>query len=192
MEDLSFVGLTPQTWPLFEALFEKHHGVRGGCWCAYYLQSSSGFTNTDRHGHKAAHYDVLSRYHQTGMLMVKGDEAIGYAQYGTWELFDRYKRNRVLRDEPLPDQPLWRISCLFVDKHHRHRHLVRPLVNAVLEDIQRQGGGIVEAFPFEFDENPDKFQFNGSVPFYRSLGFEKIDHIGLHEVRMRKIIGSSR
>jgi hypothetical protein len=30
MEDLSFVGLTPQTWPLFEALFEKHHGVRGG------------------------------------------------------------------------------------------------------------------------------------------------------------------
>ena len=119
-------------------------------------------------------------------------EAIGYAQFGSWELFDRYRRNKVLREEPLPELPLWRISCLFVDKHQRHQHLVRPMVNAVLEEIARQGGGIVEAFPFEFDENPDKFQFNGSVPFYRSLGFEKIDHVGLHEVRMRKIIGVSR
>ncbi len=192
MDNLSFVPLTLQTWPLFEALFEKHHGVRGGCWCSYYLLSSSGFSNTDRDGHKAAHYDVLSRFHQTGLLMVKAGIAIGYAQYGTWELFERYKRNRVLKDQALPDQPLWRISCLFVDKHQRHQHLVRPLVKAVLENIAQQGGGIVEAFPFEFEENPDKFQFNGSVPFYRSLGFEKIDHIGLHEIRMRKIIGSSR
>lgn len=192
MEELSFIRLSPDTWPLFEALFEKHHGVRGGCWCAYYLQSSSAFAKTDRQGHKAAHYDVLSRYHQTGLLMLKGDIAIGYAQYGLWELFERYKRNRVLRDEPLPDLPLWRIACLFVDKHQRHQHLVRPMVNAVLDDIASQGGGIVEAFPFEFDKNPDKFQFNGSVPFYRSLGFEKVDHIGRHEVRLRKIIGSSR
>ena len=192
MEELSFTLLTPQTWPLFELLFEKHHGVRGGCWCSYYLLSSTGFDKTDREGHKAAHYDVLSRFEQTGLLMLKGNEAIGYAQFGSWELFDRYRRNKVLRDEPLPELPLWRISCLFVDKHQRHQHLVRPMVNAVLEEIARQGGGIVETFPFEFDENPDKFQFNGSVPFYRSLGFEKIDHIGLHEVRMRKIIGISR
>lgn len=192
MEGLSFVPLTPQSWPLFEALFEKHHGVRGGCWCAYYLQSSSGFDNTDRNGHKAAHYDVLSRYQRTGMLMVKEGVAIGYAQYGTWELFERYKRNRVLKDQALPNQPLWRISCLFVDKHQRHQHLVRPLVMAVLEEIAQQGGGVVEAFPFEFEENPDKFQFNGSVPFYQSLGFSKIEHIGRHEVRMQKIIGSSR
>ncbi|HEX9613802.1 MAG TPA: hypothetical protein VGA05_09320, partial [Candidatus Bathyarchaeia archaeon] len=28
--------LSPTTWPDFEALFAKHNGVWGGCWCMFY------------------------------------------------------------------------------------------------------------------------------------------------------------
>ena len=29
-------ALTPQTWPGFVALAEKHNGVWGGCWCTWF------------------------------------------------------------------------------------------------------------------------------------------------------------
>ncbi|MCK7492340.1 MAG: hypothetical protein MZW92_12605 [Comamonadaceae bacterium] len=43
--------LTPATWPDFEALFARHNGMHGGCWCVYHRMTMSEFiasTKTER------------------------------------------------------------------------------------------------------------------------------------------------
>ena len=30
------VPLSPETWPAFEALIQRHNGIFGGCWCTWF------------------------------------------------------------------------------------------------------------------------------------------------------------
>lgn len=43
--------------------------------------------------------------------------------------------------------PRWRIGCTFTGSKHRERGVARAAVTAVLDEIRRAGGGVVEAYP---------------------------------------------
>jgi len=48
---------------------------------------------------------------------------------------------------PDGEQKLWRITCFAVLKPHRRRGVASAALQAALESIRRQGGGLVEAYP---------------------------------------------
>ena len=56
--NLTAKPLSPETWPDFEALFEKHRGVQGGCWCVYYLCKSMEFNRLGPEGRHGLHKEL--------------------------------------------------------------------------------------------------------------------------------------
>lgn len=81
----------------------------------------------------------------------------------------------------------WRITCIFVDKHHRKRGLMALILSETLKMIKNLGGGMVEAFPFDFPDSK-KPNYNGTVRLFEREGFEKITRLGKCTQLMRKYI----
>lgn len=188
MENLTTRPLTPETWQDFEKLFGKHKGVRGGCWCSFYLTYAGEYAKLDREGRKAWHYNCIKSGLHTGILVYEGKEPVAWCQFGAPDVIKRFERCRSLQQLGL-EKPAWRISCVFTDKDRRKKGLASFAVRAALKTMKEMGGGVAEAFPFHFGDGANnKFQHNRSVSFYESLGFEQVAPIGSCEVLMRKTI----
>ncbi len=181
--------MSPDTWCDFEILFDKHKGVRGGCWCMFHRLSSTVFNSLSKDERKAAHYDQVMAGRSAGLILYEGIEPIGWCHYGPASYFEQYDRGRTYKKWDIPPdlQPDWRVACFFVDKDHRKRGLVRLLLGHVLETIQADGGGIVEAFPLVV-AGSNKPQYAGKVALFEDFGFDQVTMLGTTQMLMRKRI----
>lgn len=182
--------LNLSNWYDFEALFEKHNGVRGGCWCAYYLGRPKDFRYEEKDKHKQTHFEHIQAFGSTGILLYDDETSIGYAQVAPYQVIERFdvSKDYVKLPQSYLDQRQWRISCMFIDKDYRKQHLATQLFLEACETIAYEGGGWVEVFPFLHEGGKDKFDFNGSVSFYASHGFEEVSRLGKSILLMRKFI----
>jgi GNAT superfamily N-acetyltransferase len=185
-----FEILKKQRWNDFERLFEKHRGVRGGCWCSFYLASAGEYSALDKEGRKQFHLDKLEQHDSTGGLYYIDDLPVAWCQFGPKSMITRFQKNRLIGEFEVDDH-VWRISCIFVDKDYRKHGYGRKVVEAAIKSMEDRGAKIIEAFPFDFADRDSGFQHNGSVDFYQGLGFEYIGRIGKNEVLMRKKVGES-
>jgi GNAT superfamily N-acetyltransferase len=183
-----FELLSKQRWTDFEKLFEKHKGVRGGCWCSFYLASAGEYAKLDKEGRKQFHLHKLEEYPFTGGLYYIDDVPIAWCQFGEKPMISRFVRNRMISSLEIESEKTWRISCIFVDKDHRKHGYGRKVVEKAIEIMIENGAEIIEAFPFDFSDHDGGFQHNGSVDFYLGLGFEVIGRIGKNEVMIRRIV----
>ncbi len=189
--DKNFVvkEFSQSTWADFDALFGKHKGVRGGCWCTFNLCTSSQFDKMSREQRRAFQQSLVEQGLGSGILVYDGQVPIGWCQVGPAARFPRFERNRIYKELTIPEElkPDWRISCLFVDKHRRNKGLSRVVLDAAITYIRENGGGVVEAFPM--DVPGAKYpQYTGSTQMYLEQGFETITQIGKNTWLMRLII----
>jgi len=186
---LSAKPLSPQTWPDFEALFGAYHGVRGGCWCTFYLCGSSQFDRMSREERKEYHRDLVMRGEADGMIICDAETPVAWCQFGRPEALKRYSRSKAYQRMEIAeaDKPQWRISCLFTDKHCRGQGIAGFALQAALGEIAARGGGVTEAFPFDIP-GAGHNQHTGSVDMYRREGFEIVAPFGKNAWMMRKNI----
>jgi GNAT superfamily N-acetyltransferase len=175
-----------ETWPDFEALFGKHKGVRGGCWCTYHLCTSSQFNHMEREARKAFQKALAFQGMGSGLLVYENGTPVAWCQFGPADRFPSYDRMRAYKALALPPdlRPQWRISCLFVDKHRRREGLSKVALGAAIVSIREQGGGLVEAFPMDVP-GIKRPHYTGSVEMYRREGFEEVARLGKNTVLMR-------
>jgi len=183
--------LSPDTWSVFETLFEKHKGC-GGCWCTYNLCPISRFNRMTRDERKTFQRDLVSRNLSPGLLVLDGDSAVGWCQFGLAECFPRFDRIRAYQTLAIPPElvPSWRISCFLVDKDHRGEGISVLALDAALAHIQQHGGGIVEAFPIDLPGS-SKPQYTGSASMFRKRGFEAVARLGTRILLMRLRVSSN-
>jgi ribosomal protein S18 acetylase RimI-like enzyme len=186
-----FELLTQERWNDFVTLFEKHKGVRGGCWCSFYLASAGEYAKLDKEDRKLFHFEKINRIGFTGGLYYADNLPVAWCQFGQKKVFHRFERNQHISDMDISDDGVWRISCIFTDKEYRKRGYARKVTEAAIETMIQLGAHVIEAFPFDFTDRPNTFQHNGSVEFYSQLGFQKIGKISKNEVLMRKRIEES-
>lgn len=178
---LTYRLLTPQTWPDFKAMFAFHKGVRGGCWCLFHQVSSPDFQKRSREERHDLHKQRVEEGLATGAIVYEGEEPIAWAQFGRLENFEQvlrqrgYKTYRQAEGATLAD---WVITCLFVDKRRRKEGLQREALHAALDAIRRLGGGVVDAFPFDFPES-SKPQYPGTPHLFESEGFRRETQYGI-------------
>lgn len=123
LEEKAFtvVALGPDTWDLFEGLAGRHNGVFGGCWCIYFHPDGP-----ERGQGAEANRELKRRYVQQGKahaaLVVDGDEAIAWCEYGTPEELPtiHHRKQYEAECDVLPD---YRLTCIFVDRRYRRRGL---------------------------------------------------------------------
>lgn len=178
-----------ETWPDFVTIFGKHKGVRGGCWCTSNRCTSSQYSKMDREARKTFQERLVHEGQGYGLLVYHDEQPIAWCQFGPAAGFSRYDSGRLYRklSIPLEWQPQWRISCLFVDKHHRREGWSTIALRAALDHIAQNGGGVVEAFPFDIP-NVKRPSYTGSVNMYRQEGFEIVAAVGKDRVLMRRRI----
>src|SRR4051812_25160901 len=118
MSGFTVTALSESTWPAYAALIERHNGVFGGCWClGFHAEGKPGTLSYEaRRDAKLARVRD-GRAHAA--LVFDGDACVGWCQYGSPDELPRIK-NRKVYDAGLVGAPVpWRITCFFVDRHHR-------------------------------------------------------------------------
>ncbi len=117
----SIQPLSARTWDAFDALVERHNGIFGGCWCIYFTPDCAERGQTYE-GNRALKRRLVEAGQNHAALVMLGDEAVAWAEYGTPdELPNIHHRKQYLAElDVLPD---YRVTCIFVDKRHRKQGL---------------------------------------------------------------------
>jgi GNAT superfamily N-acetyltransferase len=174
---------------LFEGLAGRHNGVFGGCWCIYFHPDGP-----ERGQGAEANRELKKRYVEQGKahaaLVVDGDEAIAWCEYGTPEELPtiHHRKQYEAECDVLPD---YRLTCIFVDRRYRRRGLAEVALRGALELIARAGGGVVEGYPHEIGEKKmsSSFLYNGTRGLYERVGFQYVRPKGLRNCVMRRSVG---
>ena len=184
--------LTPDTWPAFARLVEKHNGIFGGCWCiSFHLEPGE-----KRHG--AAAYRAMKRAlvrqgRAHAALVFDGPNAVGWCQFGpTAELPNI--RSKKAYEEGLGKLPDWRITCFFIDRERRGEGIASFALREALREITRLGGGTVEAYPEDYtgQKISSSFLCSGTLGMFEKAGFKKTRKIAMHRWVVVKRLPSRR
>lgn len=171
MSDFTIAALTPDTWDAFAGLAERHNGVWGGCWCVYFTPDCAE-KRQSAEGNRALKKRLVEEGATHAALVMDGDEAIAWAEYGTPdELPNIYHRKEY--DAFTVTPPDYRITCFFVDKRHRRRGVSALALRGALDLIAAAGGGRVESYPRDTagKKMSASFLYNGTRTLFEDAGF---------------------
>jgi GNAT superfamily N-acetyltransferase len=109
-----------------------------------------------------------------GVLGYADGEPVAWCAVAPRSDYPVLKRSRVL--EPVDDEPVWSISCLFVLKAYRRRGVSVQMLEAAVEFAAGQGAEIVEGYPIEptMQRTPDAFIWLGTPSAFRKAGFKEV------------------
>ncbi|HWC21400.1 MAG TPA: GNAT family N-acetyltransferase [Flexivirga sp.] len=185
--------LSPETWPAFEALVERHNGIFGGCWCTWFHgghPSCEGRGETYE-GNRAIKKRLVDEGVAHAALVMDGDEAIAWAEFGTPVELPAMKHNKEYEATTTVD-PDYRIDCVFVDKRYRRKGMSELVIQGALDLIAQAGGGRVESYPHDLTNQTKKmsssFLYSGTRRLYERLGFTYDRPKGLKNCVMVKTV----
>ncbi|HSU01270.1 MAG TPA: GNAT family N-acetyltransferase [Nocardioides sp.] len=173
--------LTAETWAAFDDLVVRHGGIFGGCWCIWFHPDGPE-RGQGAEANRALKRSYVERGEAHAALVMDGDEAIAWAEYGTpVELPTLHHRKQY--DKEKTTDPDWRITCVFVDRRHRRQGVTELAIRGALDLIAAAGGGVVESYPHDLTEQTKKmsssFLYNGTRRLYERLGFTYVRPKGL-------------
>ena len=184
--DLTVRALGPDTWEAFADLVERHNGVFGGCWCTWFQTMHAEKTfKTESNRELKERFVREGRAHAA--LVFDGDMAVAWAEFGSCaELPNIYHRKQY--DEEADLHPDYRITCVFVDKKYRRRHVSAIALHGAVDLIARAGGGVVEGYPHDPEGRRVAVLYNGTRALFEREGFEMVRRKGQRNTVMRKTV----
>jgi GNAT superfamily N-acetyltransferase len=187
--ELTVRALTPETWGAFAELVERHNGVFGGCWCTWFhtMQDEKTF---DRDSNRELKERLVREGKAHAALVFDGDVAVAWAEFGSCaELPNIQHRKQYEAEADL--HPDYRITCIFVDKHYRHRGVTAVALHGAVELIAEAGGGIDEGYPHDPEGRRVAVLYNATRSRYEREGFEWVRKKGLRNTVMRRTVAPS-
>ncbi|MGB8859547.1 MAG: GNAT family N-acetyltransferase [Ilumatobacteraceae bacterium] len=166
------------TWELFADLVERNNGIFGGCWCIGF-HPECRTPGLDHRSAKEAR--VRSGHAHAALVVDDAGLAQGWCQYGSPEELPNIKHKREYHKDA-PPEPAWRITCVYVDKHHRGQGIARAAVEGALVQIAGLGGGLVEAISETTAgrEANGRFLYSATAELFEDNGFRRVRQVGKH------------
>ena len=123
---------------------------------------------------KRAFKSLITSGEEPGLIAYHGDEPIAWCAIAPREQYIGLDRSRIL--QPVDDQPVWSISCLFIKKPYRRQGVSAKLLRAAVDFAAQRGGTIVEGYPVEpsMEKMPDPFLWHGVPSAFRAAGFKEV------------------
>lgn len=180
--------LTPARWRDFAALFGER-GACGGCWCMLWRLSRREFEAGKGAGNRDAMRALVASGAEPGLLAYRGRQAVGWLSLAPRQEFPALGRSRLLR--PVDAQPVWSITCLFVDKAHRGSGVSVALLRAAVDHVRKRGGRLVEGYPQEprTGRMADVFAWTGTAAAFRHAGYREVARPSPTRPIMRRAVG---
>jgi len=164
-----FHPATADRWNDVEALFGQR-GACGGCWCMTWRLPRSKFNAGKGDANRRALQKLVKKGPTPGILAYADGKPVGWCAVAPRSAYPALERSRIL--QPIDDQPVWSISCLFVEKSHRCFGLSSKLIDAATKFAKSQGAKIVEGYPQIVDsELPAPFVWTGLDLSFTRAGF---------------------
>jgi len=182
--------LSPTTWSDFEALFAKHNGVWGGCWCMFYHTKGEFLIKEHGPENKKAKKALVKKRRTHGIIVYSGKTPVGWVQYGPKPELPRLDASKTYQSLGLDnkEKKLWRITCFFVDRNNRKRGIAGFGLKAALTSIKKKGGGLVEAYPSTKPNKGASLMWSGTVGMFENAGFEVASQLGKSSVVMQRTV----
>ncbi len=168
--DLEFYPLNRQRWADFEALFGER-GACGGCWCMFWRLTRSEFETQKGERNRKAMKTLVDAGKIPGILAYAQKKPVAWCSVAPRRDFSALERSRVLKK--IDDQPVWSVTCFFIDRGWRKKGLSVRLLRAAVEYVAEQGGRIVEGYPVEPKKakTADVFVWTGLASTFLKAGF---------------------
>jgi GNAT superfamily N-acetyltransferase len=184
--------LSPDTWPEFARLVEKHHGIFGGCWCiSFHLTGKE--ENRGAAAYRAMKQELVQEGRAHAALVFDGPNAVGWCQFGSTVELPNI-RSRKAYEEGLGELPDWRITCFFIDRKRRGEGIATVALSEALREIGRLGGGTVEAYPEDFagQRTSSSFLCSGTLGMFEKAGFKRDRKIAMRRWVVNRTVPRSR
>ncbi len=179
--------LSRETWPDFARLFSQGSGW-DFCQCMHFqrprsLPKSQWLGTRAERGvrNRRQKRELVEKGHALGILVYADGEPVGWCQYGPREELPRVDNSRNYRRlAPEGEQKLWRITCFAVLKKYRRRGVATAGLEAALEAIRRESGGLVEAYPITRWESRafGNESTHGTASMFKKAGFKTVAPYG--------------
>ena len=187
-------ALTAETWPAFDALVERHGGIFGGCWCIWFHPDGPE-RGQGAEANRALKRSYVEQGKAHAALVLDGEEAIAWAEYGTPVELPTMKHAQQYDAEKVAD-PDWRITCIFIDRRYRRQGLTEVAIRGALDLIAEAGGGVVESYPHDLTEQTKKmsssFLYSSTRSLHERLGFTYVRPKGLKNCVMAIEVPAAR
>lgn len=168
----AFFPATPDRWNDLESLFGAR-GACGGCWCMTWRLPRAEFNAGKGESNRRALLKVVKTGPPPGVLAYANGKPVGWCAVAPRTAYQALDRSRILK--PVDDQPVWSISCLFVEKGYRRQGLSTLLIQAAARFAKDQGAKIVEGYPQVVEGSlPDAFVWTGLEPSFLKAGFTEV------------------
>ena len=167
---LEFHPVTPKRWSDFETLFGEK-GACGGCWCMLWRCTRKEFDQQKGEDNRQAMHTIVTSGEIPGLLAYSEKRPVAWCSVAPRENFPALERSRVLKK--IDDEPVWSISCFFIQKDFRKQGLSVRILEAAVDYVRKQGGKIVEGYPVEptKGKTADVFAWTGLATFFKKAGF---------------------
>ncbi len=175
LTEMTFEPLTRANWLQFTQLFGER-GACGNCWCMYYRLNKAEFAEGKVDGgNKQAMKDLVWNEAPTGLMGFYDGQAIAWCAFAPREDFPKMARSRV--HKPIDAEPVWSVTCFFIDKNFRRIGVSVALLKGLINYARAQNIKIIEAYPTipTQESLPDSFAWIGLYKSFERAGFEIVD-----------------
>lgn len=125
-------------------------------------------------GNRDAMHALVDAGTQPGIIGYLDGKPVAWCSVGPRADFSGLERSRILK--PVDAQPVWSLTCLYIDKAQRRKGLSSRMINAAADFARSQGASMLEAYPVEPKQAdmPAVFAWTGiAAPFLRA-GFREV------------------
>jgi GNAT superfamily N-acetyltransferase len=156
------------------ARFSERNGKFRYCSCIRWRLTSAAFQSSTKDERIAALEGLVEREIPVGVLAYADGEPVGWCSVASRETYAGLERYRGL--PRLDDEPVWSVTCFFVDRRHRRQGVTLGLLRAALAYARSRGARIVEGYPVE--PGLRLYTYMGSPETFRKAGFRDVTPSG--------------
>lgn len=173
-EEIRVEAATADRWDDIVRLAGER-GFISGCWCMWWRVSSREFSERRGDGLQEGLRSLVQGGQEPGLVAYLGDEPVGWVAVAPRSEYPRVERSPKLR--PIDDQPVWSISCFYIDRRHRRQGVSGALLAAAVEHARARGARLVEAYPIDTSDRgkvPSGDIFTGTLAMFERAGFQEV------------------
>jgi GNAT superfamily N-acetyltransferase len=169
------------------ARFSEAHGKFRYCSCMRWRLTSAEYKASTKERRVATLDGLVAEDAPVGVLAYQDGEPVGWVAIAPREALGALARFKAL--ERVDGQPVWSVTCFFIDRRVRRQGVTLGLLNAAVAYARSQGAAIIEGYPVE--RGARLYTYMGSPATFRAAGFEDVTPAGRERLVMRYMANSS-
>lgn len=176
--DVRVEAATPDRWADVERLAGER-GFYGGCWCMWWRVTSREFDERRGETLRTGLEELVVRGDEPGLVAYVGDEPVGWTAVAPRDAYPRLDRSPKLKR--VDDEPVWSITCFYIDRGHRRQGVAGALLAAACDHARARGARVVEAYPIDTSVRASVASadiYTGTLSMFERAGFREVARRG--------------